>query len=279
MSKRSGVVPVEYTIAIPVILVTGAAVIASLLGHRDTISGQTYCMTQLNALNKSTLVYCEMSRGFLMPYTHAPVAGTELTEAAPSADHTAVCFAASPVNPATRLLTDCRNTGHVYVAGILGPAEFFYCAQQKHTPYVLNDYPKPWGSAVPKGQQFIFGGYMLNPWVKAASAEGKQFVYENGLSLEKHPLERPLVGDLMLGSTTIAHRTRHPGVEHGLCRRARGTVSDRGRRRAVQRSGRDGLELLGPLGRRHGQRTRAGARDCPLRAYQGPGIKALSSAG
>ena len=101
MSKRSGVVPVEYTIAIPVILVTGAAVIASLLGHRDTISGQTYCMTQLNALNKSTLVYCEMSRGFLMPYTHAPVAGTELTEAAPSADHTAVCFAAGPVNPAT----------------------------------------------------------------------------------------------------------------------------------------------------------------------------------
>jgi hypothetical protein len=206
MSKRSGMLLAEYTIALPVIVFTWGVMIASLVARPRAQA--TYCMTTLNALNKSALVYCEMNRGFLMPYTHATVPGTELTEAAPSADHTAVCFAAGQVDPTTGLLADARGYGLVYTAGILGPDEMFYCPTQRQKPYVLKDYPKPWGSAVPQGSQFIFNGYMYNPWVKRATAEGKQYVYENGLKLEMHPNERPLVGDITLGQATIAHRRR-----------------------------------------------------------------------
>ena len=208
MSKRNGIVLLDYSIAIPVVLFTGAAMIASLVGHRETPSRQAYCLTTLNALNKCAFIYAEMSGGFLMPYTHAPVPGTELTEAAPSADHTAVCFAAGPINPATGRLADCRNYGIVYDRGLLGPPEMFYCPNQRQKPYVLKDYPRPWQSAVPQGAQFIFCGYMFNPWVKAAGPEGKQFVYENRLVLARQPMERFLVADLILGSATIAHRSK-----------------------------------------------------------------------
>jgi hypothetical protein len=206
MSKRNGAILVEYTVAIPIVLFTWGAMIASLVGRSHAQA--TYCMTNVNALTKSAFIYCEMNRAFLMPYTHATVPGTELTEAPPSADHTAVCFAAGEVDPATGLLADARGYGLVYTAGLFGPAERFYCPTQRQKPYVLADYPRPWGSAVPQGSQLIFNGYMFNPWVKRATADGKQYVYEHALEIHNHPVQRPLVFDITLGQATIAHRER-----------------------------------------------------------------------
>jgi hypothetical protein len=164
-----------------------------------------YCLATLNALNKSAIIYAEGNRGFLMPYTHNLIKSTELTEAAPTADHTSVCFANEPLDPVTGLLADHRNYGIVYVIGLLGPAEMFYCPDQEYPPAMLKHYPKPWGSAVPEGSQYIYGGYMYNPWVKATTTEGKQFVYEDGLVYERHPSNRFLTADLMFATPMSPH--------------------------------------------------------------------------
>ena len=220
MSKRMGVTLVELAVAAPFVVTTGTVflLLSAVYAPR---AKSTYCMTTLNALNKSAYLYVEMNRGYLMSYTHARVPGTELTEAAPSADHTAVCFAGGARDPKTGLL-DARGFGRVYAGGFLGPPEMFYCPEQARAPYRLQDYPKPWGSAVPQGAKFIFGGYMYNPWVKKVDAEGRQFVYEDGLIPNRHPNERFLTADLITGPATIAHGAKksphwNAGFADGHC--------------------------------------------------------------
>ena len=208
MSEGRKITVVDVVVLVGALAIAGVIALPLLRCEVDLDGHRPYCKTNLNAVNKSCFYYMEMSRGYLMPYTHVRVPGTKLTEVAPSADHTAVCFADGPKDPCSRLLKDSRNYGIVYAAGLMGPAELFYCPDQPKAPYRLQDYPRPWGSAVPQGTKLIFCGYMFNPWVKAATAEGKRLVHDDGLVPSRHPIERFLTADLITGPETIAHTSK-----------------------------------------------------------------------
>lgn len=204
MSSQPRFTLTDMIAVVLVVLAAGLAVTWLGSTKRKLDGHGPYCLTNINCLVKSSAVYCEMNRGFLMPYTHNLVLGTSLTEAAPSAEHTAVCFAPSPPDP-SGLLSDCRGFGLVYAAQILRPEELFYCPNQEHPRYRWDTYPRPWGSAVPRGWSYIYAGYMYNPWVKKVGPKSQQFVYEDGLVYEKHPGNRFLICDILLSWEGSSH--------------------------------------------------------------------------
>ncbi len=196
---------VELLVVIAIIALLIAILAPSLKAAKD-LAKATYCMTNLNALNKSALVYAEGNRGYMMVYTHHSTNG--FIDAAGDPWKSNVAFASSPLDPKTGLYSDARNYGLVYLLGILGPPEMFYCPSQYERRSTLNNYPKPWGSAVNVGSQFIRTSYMWNPWVaKILGALTGDFTYEDALMVSRHPTARHLTCDLFGNSESFSHTT------------------------------------------------------------------------
>jgi hypothetical protein len=110
------------------------------------------------------------------------------------------------IDPTNGLLVDVRGMGLVYVAGLLGPAELFYCPDQKDRRMTIANYPKPWGSATGEGSNMIRNGYMWNPWVKQIpGGSSTQWTYEDALVVSRHPNERFLTSDLLDDYEDMSH--------------------------------------------------------------------------
>ncbi|MCJ7544905.1 MAG: prepilin-type N-terminal cleavage/methylation domain-containing protein [Phycisphaerae bacterium] len=212
MWERKGFTLVELLVVIAIIALLIAILAPSLKAAKD-LAKAAYCKTTLNALNKSAMIYAEMNKGYMMVFNHDVYPGSdgvEYTQAAKQPDRTATAFSAGPRNAATGLLENAVQYGMVYAAGILGPAEMFYCpAPIKDERHMLSNYPRPWGSQTGSGSNIIRCGYMWNPWVKAVPGvtDPNQKTYDDALLVERHPNERFLTTDLILSNDHIGHRT------------------------------------------------------------------------
>ena len=197
---------VELLVVIAIISLLIAILAPSLKAAKD-LAKATFCLTNLNALNKSVLVYAEQNRGYMMVYDH--IFTNKCIRAPDNTYKSYVCFSdkGNPkVNLATGLLTDVRGMGLVYVAGLLGPAELFYCPDQKDPRSTINNYPRPWGSDVSSGSAFVRNGYMWDPWVKAIpGGSATQWTYEDALVVSRHPNEWFLTSDLLDRQLTMSH--------------------------------------------------------------------------
>jgi prepilin-type N-terminal cleavage/methylation domain-containing protein len=213
MSERKGFTLVELLVVIAIIALLIAILAPSLRAAKD-LARSTYCKTTLNALTKSVLVYAEQNKGMLMVYKHDPIEsnGQKYARGAPQPDRTAVAFAQSNINPTTGLFSEAMQYGLLYVAGILGPEQMFYCPSQiDDERHMLDGYPKPWGSKVGTagGSQLIRCGYMWNPWVHQVpgTSEVSQQTFDDELVLERHPNERFMTSDLILSRQHMGHKT------------------------------------------------------------------------
>ena len=212
--RRKGFTLVELLVVIAIIALLIAILAPSLKAAKE-LAKSSYCRSTLNALNKSALVYAEINKGYLMVYRHAyrtstlppPNAG-DFTQAPPQTSKLSQAFTGY-YSSATGFLNEPVGYGLVYAAGILGPADLFYCPAQTSTKYRLADYPKPWGSATGPASQYIRAGYMWNPWVWdwAGAANSRDATYDDDLVLQIHPNERCLTADLIYDMESTAHKT------------------------------------------------------------------------
>ncbi len=197
---------VELLVVIAIIALLIAILAPSLKAAKD-LAKATYCMTNLNALTKSALVYAEGNRGYMMVYQHSTNNGFIK---APGDTYTSyACFHnAQGIDPKTGLYKDARGLGMVYAAGLLGPAEMFYCPDQKDERMTIGNYPKPWGSATNSGSNFIRNSYMWNPWVaKILGGSDTDWTYEDALMVSRHPSARHLISDIIESEATFSHNT------------------------------------------------------------------------
>ncbi|MCJ7543266.1 MAG: hypothetical protein MUP47_01665, partial [Phycisphaerae bacterium] len=198
--------PKAFTLRDLVALLCLAALALPILGAsvRDAAekSVAARCRTNLAALTRCILVYTERNRGFLPVYRHASY--ETYVAAPPQPDRTAVAFAQSPKDPTTGLYENVMGLGLLYVQGLARPPELFYCTgrirDERHT---LANYPKPWGSRVGPGSNFIRVGYMFDPWVKQIGEY--QYTYEDRLVLRRHPADWPLVCDMVMSMMHTGH--------------------------------------------------------------------------
>ena len=198
-TKAFSLIELVVSIVVPLILLP-------VFLYMDSNADNNFCMSTINALNKSVFIYAEMNRGFMMVWTHKMDANGFM-EAPAYPYQTYCCFKAgkdSSIDPKTGLLKDVRGVGLIYTSRILEPAEMFYCPIQRDERSTLAYYPQPWGTAVadPNKDEFIRIGYMYNPWIKR---EANDYVYEDNLVLAKHPNNRFLLSDLMTGTDNYAH--------------------------------------------------------------------------
>jgi prepilin-type N-terminal cleavage/methylation domain-containing protein len=194
---------VELLVVIAIISLLIAILAPSLKAAKD-LARATFCLTNLNALNKSVLVYAEGNRGYMMVYSHIFSKG--YIRAPDNTYKSYVCFQEPNINPVNGLYSDVRGMGLVYVAGLLGPADLFYCPDQKDKRMTIANYPKPWGSAVAEGSGFIRNGYMWNPWVAPIpGGASNQWTYEDSLIVSRHPNEWFLTSDLLDDYTDMSH--------------------------------------------------------------------------
>ncbi len=217
MVKRSGFTLVELLVVIAIISLL-IAIIAPTLGAAKDLARSSYCMTTLNALNKSSLVYTDQNRGFMMVYRHHFVepgsgdyAGGKYIESPDQPSKTAIAFTVTPLNPATGLYSDARNYGLVYAAKILEKPEMFYCpAPISDDRHRLSNYGKPWGGkpSIVGGTNWVRCGYMWDPWVKILEGTDSHdglFTFEDDLLLERHRSDRFLTSDLLWGVSVSGH--------------------------------------------------------------------------
>jgi len=208
MTERKAFTLVELLVVIAIISLLIAILAPSLRAAKD-LAKATFCLTNLNALNKSVLVYAEGNRGYMMVYQHIFSKG--YIRAPDNTYKSYVCFHNQKgVNPINGLFLDVRGMGLVYVAGLLGPAELFYCPDQKAERMQISFYPKPWGSAIsdPTRTQMIRNAYMWNPWVKLIpGGEANQWTYEDALVVSRHPNEWFLTSDLLDDYEDMSHTT------------------------------------------------------------------------
>ncbi len=219
MSERRGFTLVELLVVIAIIALLIAILAPSLKAAKD-LARSTYCKTTLNALNKSVLVYAEMNKGYVMPFSHdtQTVAGQLYPEEPNQPDRTSVAFGSGGTNPTTGLLRNAMQYGLVYAAGILGPEQMFYCPAPIEDPrHMIDHYPKPWGSAAGPGSSLIRVGYMWNPWISPIPGGAGARTYDDMLLLERHPNERFLTSDLILDAKRMGHRTGNSAFwNHGF---------------------------------------------------------------
>ncbi|MCJ7543512.1 MAG: prepilin-type N-terminal cleavage/methylation domain-containing protein, partial [Phycisphaerae bacterium] len=206
MTKRKAFTLVELLVVIAIISLLIAILSPSLKAAKD-LAKATFCLTNLNALNKSVFVYAEYNRGYMMVYQH--IFTTGYIRAPDNTYKSYICFGdkGNPLmNTATGLLNDVRGMGLVYVAGLLGPAELFYCPDQKDERSTINHYPRPWGSALSTGSGFVRNGYMWDPWVaRIPGGAEKQWTYEDALVVSRHPNEWFLTSDILDDYATMSH--------------------------------------------------------------------------
>ena len=211
MSKRKGFTLVELLVVIAIIALLIAILAPSLRAAKD-LARSTYCKTTLNALTKSVLVYTEQNRGYMMVHRHVfiDVTGQKYIEAPSQPDRTAIAFGSGlGKNPTTGLYEDARQFGLLYAAGILAPEQMFYCpAPIEDERCLVENYPKPWGSATGPGSSLIRVGYMWDPWVhQIPGGSADQRTYDDDLVLERHPNERFMTSDLVLSRDHMGHKT------------------------------------------------------------------------
>ena len=221
MSERKGFTLVELLVVIAIIALLIAILAPSLKAAKD-LAKATYCKTTLNALNKSSLVYVEMNKGYLMVYNHKFYDGSDgvkYTQGAKQPDRTATAFSNSAIDPKTGLFTTAVQYGLVYAAGILGPPEMFYCpAPIDDERHMITNYPKPWGSKTGPGSDIIRCGYMWDPWVKMipGDTDPNDETFEDTLVPERHDSERFLTSDLILSAQHMGHKTSNSAMwNHG----------------------------------------------------------------
>jgi prepilin-type N-terminal cleavage/methylation domain-containing protein len=203
--KRKAFTLVELLVVIAIIALLIAIMAPSLKAARD-LAKSTYCMSTLNSLNKSALVYAEGNRGYLMVYKHDFTLG--YIEASADPWKTYVCFGSGAKDPKTGLFSDARGFGIVYASGLLGPPEMFYCPDQDDVRMTLANYPKPWGTAIGDGSNLIRNSYHYNPWVTRIPGGGEgQYTYEDALMVSRHPTSRFLTSDLMDRWDSLSHTT------------------------------------------------------------------------
>jgi prepilin-type N-terminal cleavage/methylation domain-containing protein len=206
MPKRAGFTLVELLVVMAIISLLIGIVAPSLNAAKD-LAKQSYCQTTMDALNKSTLVYAEMSRGYVMVFTHKYRAG--YIEGPHSPYQTYCCFKVGAIDTATGVYSDARNLGLVYKQKILTKPEMYYCAAQKDPIHTLSYYPKPWGTSVPPGHatksDFIRNSIMWDPWVIVNPADAKYVTYEHKLLLERHRSDRYITGDIADGASRMCH--------------------------------------------------------------------------
>jgi len=181
---------------------------ASLQGAKD-LSAAERCRANLVALARCIQVYASQNRGYMPVYQHRFYDTTGRFIRAPDATYkAAVAFSkAMGLNPITRLFADVRGFGMLYVKGLMRPAELFYCpGPMPDARHTYANYPRPWGSAVGPGSDFVRLGYMWNPWVKQIPGGASNWwTYEDALVLTRHPKERFLICDLLISVSTISH--------------------------------------------------------------------------
>lgn len=209
MSERRAFTLVELLVVIAIIALLIAILAPSLKAAKE-LAKATYCKTTLNALNKSALVYSEMNKGHMMIYRHSmtDLNGVPVPRCPDQPDRTSVAFGGNK-NPVTGLMDDPQQYGIVYILGILGPAEMFYCpATIEDQRHMLSNYPKPWGSKPGPGSGLVRVGYMWNPWIEIISGSGSNVIgtYDDRLILSRHANERFLTTDLIYSDRHIGHR-------------------------------------------------------------------------
>jgi prepilin-type N-terminal cleavage/methylation domain-containing protein len=206
MTERKAFTLVELLVVIAIISLLIAILAPSLRAAKD-LARATFCLTNLNALNKSVLVYAEGNRGYMMVYDHMFTKG--YIRAPDNTWKSYVCFSNQDgLSPTTGLFLDVRGMGLVYVAGLLGPAELFYCPDQKDDRMMITFYPRPWGSAISDTSRtsFVRNGYMWNPWVKPIpGGASNQWTYEDALVVSRHPNEWFLTSDLLDDYGDMSH--------------------------------------------------------------------------
>ncbi len=196
---------VELLVVIAIIALLIAILAPSLKAAKD-LAKATYCMANQNALVKSALVYAEGNRGYMMVFGHHIT--LTYIDAPNNTYQSYVCFGGgSGIDPKTGLFADIRGLGRVYAAGLLGPAEMFYCPGQKDRRMRLDHYPKPWGSALGDGSGFIRNSYMWDPWVKQNPGDTTRWTYEDALMVGRHPNARCLTCDLIDDHGDVSHTT------------------------------------------------------------------------
>jgi len=216
MVKRIGFTLVELLVVIAIISLLIAIIAPSLNAAKD-LARSSYCQSTLNALNKSSLVYTEQNRGFMMVYRHnfVNVGGVDYIQAPPQPSKSTVAFESSGgIDPATGLFAIADNYGLVYVGGILNKPEMFYCPATPDNSdakrHKLSSYAKPWGSTLPEGggTQWVRCGYMWNPWVsvlEGSSSSDNKCTFEDALMLDRHPADRFLTSDLLWSQNVSGH--------------------------------------------------------------------------
>jgi prepilin-type N-terminal cleavage/methylation domain-containing protein len=202
--KKKAFTLVELLVVIAIIALL-ISILAPSLKIAKEIAKQAYCMSTLSTLNKTINLYAEAHRGRMMAYGKGLVGGTH-PEAPGNTYKSYICFGdGEGIDPATGLFKDVRGFGLVYVAGMLGPPQMFYCPEQKEPRETLayyTDLGKPWGSARGPDSQFVRMGYMYNPWV---STQYGSPTYEDDLWIAKHPNDRFLTGDIIVSEATLSH--------------------------------------------------------------------------
>jgi prepilin-type N-terminal cleavage/methylation domain-containing protein len=206
MTKRKAFTLVELLVVIAIISLLIAILAPSLKAAKD-LARNTFCLTNLNALNKSVIVYAEQNRGYMMVYQSVFTNG--YIRAPDNTYKSYACFHNQlGVNPATGLFNDQRGFGLVYALNLLGPAEMFYCPDQKDKRSTIGFYPRPWGSALPPdpGTAMIRNSYMWNPWVaRIPGGQPHQWTYEDWLLPSRHPNEWFLTSDIMDRESDMSH--------------------------------------------------------------------------
>jgi len=213
MTRRTAFTLVELMVVISIISLL-IAIVAPTLGAARALAYSARCRTNLNALAKSSAVYTEQNRGFMMVYMHrfVTVDGVDYIAAPEQPSKTTLAFIPGSIDPATGLFSDARNFGLVYAAGILDKPEMFYCpatpSNEDAKRHRLNSYPTPWGSAGTSGTQWIRMGYMWNPWVKVLSgstSDDNLCTYDDALILDRHPNDRCITSDLLWSQNVSGH--------------------------------------------------------------------------
>ncbi len=213
MIRRSAFTLVELLVVIAIISLL-IAIITPTLGAVKGLAWSAYCKTTLNALNKSSLVYADQNRGYMMVYTHdtsSGGSGQSYPAAPPQPSKSTIAFiATSGLNPASGFYSSARNYGLVYAARILTEPGMFYCpapiSDERHR---LISYPKPWGArpTTAGGTQWVRCGYMWNPWIKKIELPGGHSVttFDDELIVERHDPRKFLTCDLLWGRRVSGH--------------------------------------------------------------------------